>query len=109
MYTASRSLNSAETRCSIIRRELLGVSFALKKLKKFLMGNYFLVRTEHRPLNGLFKKAITSIENEDLRDVVAGLTKHSVDVEYVPGESNFFPDWISRNCVDELYSYPDFE
>jgi hypothetical protein len=86
----------------------LGVSFALKKFRKFLMGNHFLVRTDHRSLDGLFKKAITSIENEDLRDLVAGLTEYSFDVEYVPGESNCFPDWLSRNCVDELYSYPDF-
>jgi hypothetical protein len=77
--------------------------------RKFLMGNYFLVRTDHRPLHGLFKKAITSLENEDLRDLVAGLTEYSFDVEYLPGESNCFPDWLSRNCVDELNSYPDFE
>jgi len=74
IYTASRSLKSAETRYSNIRRELLGVSFPLRKFRKFLMGNHFLVRTDHRPLDGLFKKAITSIENEDLRDLVSGLT-----------------------------------
>jgi len=72
------------------------------------MGNHFLVTTDHRPLDGLFKKAITSIENEDLRDLVAGLTEYSFDVEYVPGESNCFADWLSRYCVDELYSYSDF-
>ena len=85
----------------------MGVSFALKKFRKFLMGNHFLVRTDHRPLDGLLKKAIDSIENEDLRDLVPGFTEYSFDVEYVSGESNFFPDWLSRNCVDELYSYPD--
>jgi hypothetical protein len=109
IYTASRSLKSAETRYSTIRRELLGVSCGLKKFRKFLMGNHFLVTTDHRPLDGLFKKAITSIEHEDLRDLVAGLRECSFDVEYVPGESNCFPNWLSsRNCVDELFSYPDF-
>ena len=71
------------------------------------MGNHFLVRTDHRPLDGLFKKAIDSIENEDLRDLVPGLTECSFDVEDVRGELNFFRDWLSRNCVDELYSYLD--
>jgi len=104
IYTASRSLKSAETRYSTIRRELVGVSFALKKFRKFLMGNHFLVRTDHKPLDGLFKKAIDSIENEDLRDLVPGLTECSFDVEDVRGELNFFRDWLSRNCVDELYS-----
>ena len=51
---------------------------------------------------------MTSIENEDLRGLVAGLTEYSFDVEYVPGESNCFSDCLFRNCVDELYSYPDF-
>jgi hypothetical protein len=43
IYVASRSLKSAETRYSTIRRELLGVSFALKKFRKSPMGNHFLV------------------------------------------------------------------
>ena len=102
IYTASRSLKSAETRYSTITREVLGVSFALKNFRKFLMGNHFLVRTDHRPLDGLFKKAITSMENEDLRDLVAGLSEYSFDVEYVLRESNCVPDWLSRNCVDEV-------
>ena len=102
IYTASRSLKSAETRYSTITKELLGVSFALKNFRKFLMGNHFLVRTDHRPLDGLFKKAITSMENEDLRDLVAGLSEYSFDVEYVLRESNCVPDWLSRNCVDEV-------
>ena len=68
------------------------------------MGNHFLVRTDHRPLDGLFKKAITSIENEDSRDLVAGLTEDSFDVEYVPGESNCFPDWLSSLEFHDDYS-----
>ena len=59
MYTASRSLKSAETRYSTVSRELLDVSFALKKFRKFLIANHFLVRTDHSPFDGLFKKAIT--------------------------------------------------
>jgi hypothetical protein len=91
-----------------MRREVLGIYSALNKFSQLLMGDHFLVRTDHRQLDGLFQKAITSNENEDFRDLIAGLTEYSVDVEYVPGESNGFPDWLSRNCVDELYSYTNF-
>ena len=66
------------------------------------------MRIDHRPLDGLFKKAIMSIENEDLRDLVTALSQYDFEVEYLPGESNVFPDWLSRCCVEELYSYPDF-
>jgi hypothetical protein len=56
--TACRSLKPTETRDSTITRKLLGVSVSLKKFKKFLMDKRFLARTDHRPLDGLFKKAI---------------------------------------------------
>lgn len=40
IYSASKSLKSADTRYSTITRELLVVSFAHKKFRKFLMGNH---------------------------------------------------------------------
>jgi len=66
-----------------------------------------VIRTDHRPLVGFFKKLLLSIENEDLRDSVAQLSVYSFSVEYVPGPSNEFPDWLSRNQKDEIYNYQD--
>jgi len=107
IYAASRSFKSAETRYSTIRRELLAVVFAVQKFRRFLIGRDFLIRTDHRPLVGLFKKPLLSIENEDLRDLVSQMSEYSFTVEYVPGPSNAFPYWLSRNCLDEVYSYQD--
>jgi hypothetical protein len=42
IYAASRSLKSAETTCSKIRRELLVVVFALRKFKPFLKVTHFI-------------------------------------------------------------------
>jgi hypothetical protein len=107
IYAASRSFKSAETRYSTIRRELLAVVFAVQKFRRFLIGRDFLIRTDHRPLVGLFKKPLLCIENEDLRDLVSQRSEYSFTVENVPGPGNAFPDWLSRNCLDEVYSYQD--
>ena len=62
------------------RRELLGVKSPVTKFKKFLLRNHFLVMPDYRPLDVLLKKAIMSIENEDLR-VLASLNGYDFDVD----------------------------
>jgi hypothetical protein len=41
IYAISRSFKAAETRYLTIRLELLGVSFAIKKFRRFLIGTHF--------------------------------------------------------------------
>jgi hypothetical protein len=57
------------------------------KFRRFLIEMDFLIRTDHRPLVGLFKKPLLSIEDEDLRDLVSQMSEYSFTVEYVPGPS----------------------
>ena len=61
------------------------MSFAIKKFPKFLTGADCLVKTDDRPFDESFRRGIVAIEKENLRDLVAGLTEYSFDVEYVPG------------------------
>ena len=106
---SSRSLKSAELNYSTIRRELLAVLFALRKFSKFLMGRNFIIRTDHQPLKGLLSKPLHTIENVKLRDMVSEILEFQFSVEYFPGKENVFDDYLNRNCMDELYSYPNFE
>lgn len=50
----SRGLRDPETRYSVVERESLAVYWAVKKLKKFLWGVDFEIRTDHKPLVELF-------------------------------------------------------
>jgi hypothetical protein len=110
IYAASRSLNSAEINYSTIRRELKGISFALNKFRKFLQGRKFLVRTDHLPLKGVFSKGLHAIENTKIREEVADLVaEFDFELEYRPGKDNLLPDYLSRNCLDELYEYSEFK
>jgi hypothetical protein len=108
IYASSRSFKGPETRYSTIRRELLGIVFAVSKFKRFLLGRQFEVRTDHRPLVNLLEKPLLSIENERLRDLVECLSAFKFQITYIQGEHNVFPDWLSRNCISQLYEYPEF-
>jgi hypothetical protein len=109
IYAVSRSLKAAELNYSTIRRELLAVLFAVKKFDKFIAGRPFIVRTDHLPLKGLLSKPLHTIENPKLRDMIAELLEYQIEVQYIKGSENVFPDYLSRNTLDELYSYPQFE
>jgi hypothetical protein len=104
MYAHSRSFKSAATRYSTIRRELLAVVFDMQKFRRFLVRRDFVIRTDHRPLEGLFKKPLISIESEELRDLFAQMSEYSFSVEHVPGASNEFLDWLYGRDVPLLRS-----
>jgi len=107
IYAASRSFKSVETRYSTITKELLAVVFAVQKFRTFLIVRDFVITRDHRPLVGLLQRPLLSIENKYLRDLYGQLSQYSFSVKSVPGPSNGFPHWLSRNCVDEMYKYQD--
>ena len=47
---ASRSLSSAEQNFSTIDREALAVYFACNKFREYLLGGFFTIKTDHKPL-----------------------------------------------------------
>jgi len=47
----------------------------LRSGENFLIRGDFVIRKDHLPLVGLFKKPLLSIENENLRDLVAQLSE----------------------------------
>ena len=50
----SRTLTEAERRYSNIEREALAIVWSVVRLKHFLMGNQFDIKTDHKPLQYLF-------------------------------------------------------
>ena len=49
----SRSLKPAEKNYSVTHLELLGVMYAVKQFRHYILGSNFLIQTDHRALNGL--------------------------------------------------------
>ena len=54
VFFASRTLNAAERNYSQVEREALALVFALKKFHFYLYGHTFTLKTDHKPLLGLF-------------------------------------------------------
>ncbi|XP_055918303.1 uncharacterized protein K02A2.6-like [Eupeodes corollae] len=50
----SRSLSKSELNYSVIEKEALAIFFSVTKLKQYLLGNFFTISTDHKPLLSIF-------------------------------------------------------
>ena len=65
----SKVLSNRHRKWSTIEREMFAISWACKKFRVFLHGIKFIVRTDHQPLVGIFKK-VDTIENMRMLSMV---------------------------------------
>ena len=54
VFYISRNLSKAEQKYSNIEREALAAIFAVTRLRQFLLGRKFTLRTDHKPLQYIF-------------------------------------------------------
>ena len=59
MYV-SRALTETEQRYSNIKKKLLAIVFALKRLNHYTFGRTITVQSDHQPLQSIWKKSIVS-------------------------------------------------
>jgi hypothetical protein len=96
MYVA-RSLTEAEHRYSTIKKELLAVAFALKWCHFYAYGCQITVMTDHRLLLRLVDSDLEQMSPR-LRRFTERLFPYSLRWEYIPGKTNFIPDYLSRRA-----------
>jgi hypothetical protein len=90
---ASRVLNEAEQKYSVIEKELLGIVFAVSKFRCFVYGTKFTVFCDHNPL-----KYISTMKDPSRRIArwLMLLQDYDFQVEYRPGKINLNADSLSR-------------
>ncbi|XP_063951965.1 uncharacterized protein K02A2.6-like [Lytechinus pictus] len=92
---ASRMLSDAESRYSVIEKEMLGLVFALEKWNQYTYGREITVFTDHKPLKSICKKhldrAPKRLQGLLLRDLA-----YDIQVRYLKGKDNVLADALSR-------------
>ena len=98
----SRSLTDCETRYSVSELELLGVVYATKACKHYLISapTPFAVIVDHKAILGLLTKPLQELDGRLLR-LREKLLHSNFTVAWRPGKLHFLPDCLSRHPVDQ--------
>ena len=97
---ASRTLNSAEQNYSNIEREALSVLFACEKYRKYLLGKYFIIKNDHKPLEKILKSNSTQCSAR-LQRWSHRLSQFNFKFIYSKGKDNVVSDCLSRLPLPE--------
>ena len=100
---ASKRLSEAERNYSQTDREGLALVFAVQKFKYYVLGRRFNLRTDHRPLLGLFGrgKSIPTHANARLVRWSILLSQFDYDLSFKSGKSNVVADALSRLPIED--------
>ena len=93
----SRQLNKAERNYSTTEKECLAITWSFENLRRYLLGHFTHVMTDHLPLKGIFK---STNPGGRLTRWSLKLSAYDFDVTYVPGRLNVKTDVLSRIKVD---------
>ena len=80
---------------SNIKREALGLVWELERLHYFIYGKQCTIQTDHKPLEAIFRKELSSCPAK-LQRFVLGALKYNVKVTYVKGTDVPIADALSR-------------
>ena len=92
---ASKALTETEQRYSNIERETLALVWRLERFHYFIYGKRCTVNTDHKPLEAIFKKKLSSCPARLQRFVLRAL-KYDIEVKFVKGTEVPIADALSR-------------
>ncbi|KAJ8023319.1 hypothetical protein HOLleu_35705 [Holothuria leucospilota] len=92
---ASKSLSSAQSNYSNIERETLALVFGINRFHTYLFGKHFTVFTDHKPLEMIWRKPLTSAPPR-LQRLLIKVQGYQFDIVYKPGSSMVISDALSR-------------
>lgn len=90
----SRCLSSAEVNYTTTEKELLAIVYAITKLRIYLIGQEFIIITDHKGLT--FLNSTVYLNSRLIRWSLI-LQQYDFSVEYCRGVDNIVADFFSRN------------
>lgn len=91
----SKLLTATETRYSNIEREMLAIVHGLEKFHYYAYGRHVIVETDHKPLEAIFRKHLSSSPPRIAR-MMLRIQKYDAEIKYVPGKNVPLADALSR-------------
>ena len=89
----SKKLNDTQMRYSTIEREAFCIIWAIEKFSFYLLGQYFVIETDHQPLTYINKY---SKSKDKLRRWELILSNYDYEINHIPGKKNLMSDCLSR-------------
>lgn len=94
---ASRTLSKQESKYGITDLEALGVVWACKHYRAYLLGHHCAVVTDHAPLKAMLKAKHPSGKLARWAGIISEL---DLDIQYRPGRRHSHADALSRSQAD---------
>ena len=93
----SKQLNGYQRNWHVSEKELYSCIWGCEKFEKYLIGKPFELFTDHKNLEGLFKRHKRKNDsNNKLSRWLLRLQHLDFVAKYLPGEQNFLADFLSR-------------
>jgi hypothetical protein len=89
----SKKLKGPELLYNIYDKEMLAIMHALAKFRQYLVGAWFVVKSNHNSLKYLLEKKDL---NERQQKWVSRIQAYDFDIEFVKGKNNVVADALSR-------------
>ncbi|XP_038046793.1 uncharacterized protein K02A2.6-like [Patiria miniata] len=92
---ASKSLSPAQKNYSNIERETLALVFGIARFHNYLFGKEFVVYSDHKPLEMIWRKPLSSAPPR-LQRLLIKVQGYNFTVHYKPGPTMILSDALSR-------------
>ena len=93
VYYISKKLLPREANYSTVEKECYAIIWAINKLQVYLLGNEFILQTDHKSLTFLNKAKHT---NQRIMRWALSLQPFSFKIEAIKGNENVGSDYLSR-------------